>query len=151
MTDLRDDSDTAAGQVMLAAISEQPLSVDAVIDAVRHPGAGAVVTFIGIVREQDHGHAVKALDYSGHDSAGSVLQGLADRLASTEGVIRLAAVHRVGHLEIGDLAVVVAVSAAHRAEAFTVCRELIDALKATVPIWKHQSFTDGTDEWVGMP
>lgn len=138
-------------EVMLAALSDQPLSVDAVLDSVRHPRAGAVVTFIGIVREQDHGQAVHALDYSSHDSADGVLRALAGRLADRPGVIRLAAVHRVGHLEIGDIAVVVAVSAAHRGEAFEVCRELIDTLKRTVPVWKHQIFADGSDEWVGMP
>jgi molybdopterin synthase catalytic subunit len=135
---------------MLAEVSDRPLSVDAVLDLVRQPGAGAVVTFIGVVREQDRGSAVSALDYSAHDTAGAVLTALAERLSARDGVLRLAAVHRVGHLEIGDLAVVVAVSAVHRAEAFEVCRELIDTLKRTVPIWKHQIFTDGSDEWVGM-
>jgi len=138
-------------EVVLAEISEQPLSVDAVLDAVRSPSAGAVVTFVGYVRELDHGAPVSALEYSAHDTAGPVLRALAERLSAAEGAVRLAAAHRVGHLEIGDLAVVVAVSAVHRHTAFEVCRELIDTLKRTVPIWKHQIFTDGSDEWVGMP
>ena len=76
---------------------------------------------------------------------------MAEEVADRHPVIALAAVHRVGHLEIGDLAVVVAVSAAHRGAALEACRELIDTLKARVPIWKHQLFSDGSDEWVGLP
>ena len=140
-----------ATEVVLADIRDAPLSVDEVLDAVRHPRAGGIATFIGVVRERDHGQGVQSLDYSSHPSATKVLRELAQRLAVGGDVIRIAAVHRVGHLEIGDLAVVVAVSAVHRAAAFDVCRELIDALKATVPIWKHQIFEDGSDEWVGTP
>ncbi|MBE3076325.1 MAG: molybdenum cofactor biosynthesis protein MoaE [Actinobacteria bacterium] len=136
--------------VVLADIRDSPLSVDEVLDAVRHPRAGGIATFIGVVRECDHGRGVDALDYTSHSSAPQVLRELAERLAAAGDVIRVAVVHRVGHLEIGDLAVVVAVSAVHRAAALDVCRELIDATKTTVPIWKHQIFGDGSDEWVGM-
>jgi len=138
-------------KVVIADIRESRLSVDEVLEAVQHPRAGGVATFIGVVRERDHGQGVDALDYTAHPSAPRVLRELAERLATEGDVIRVAAVHRVGHLEIGDVAVVVAVSAVHRAPAFEVCRGLIDALKATVPIWKHQLFVDGSDEWVGMP
>ena len=140
-----------APEVVLAAISESPLSVDKVIGAVGHPRAGGIATFIGVVRDRDRGHSVETLDYSAHPSAPQVLLELAGRLAARADVIRVAAVHRVGHLEIGDVAVVVAVSAVHRGTAFDVCRELVDTLKATVPIWKHQIFDDGSDEWVGTP
>lgn len=136
--------------VVLADIRESPLSVDEILDAVRHPRAGGIATFIGVVRECDHGRGVEALDYTSHPSAPQVLRELAERLAAAGDVIRVAVVHRVGHLEIGDLAVVVAVSAVHRAAALDACRELIDATKTTVPIWKHQVFGDGSDEWVGM-
>jgi molybdopterin synthase catalytic subunit len=150
-----DVSDVTGGddvaEVVLADIRESALSVDEVLDAVRHPRAGAIATFVGVVREHDHDQGVEALDYTAHPSAPQVLRELAERLASQGEVIRVAAVHRVGHLEIGDVAVVVAVSAVHRGAALDVCRELIDALKATVPIWKHQTFEDGTDEWVGTP
>jgi len=146
MTDLTD-----VAEVVLADIREDRLSVDEVIDAVRHPRAGGIATFVGVVREHDLDRGVEALDYSAHPSAAQVLRELAERLAGRGEVIRVAAVHRVGHLEIGDAAVVVAVSAAHRGAAMDVCRELIDGLKATVPIWKHQVFEDGTDEWVGTP
>jgi molybdopterin synthase catalytic subunit len=145
---------TAGGdvaEVVLADIRESALSVDEVLDAVRHPRAGAIATFVGVVREHDHDQEVESLEYTAHPSAPQVLRELAERLAGQGEVIRVAAVHRVGHLEIGDAAVVVAVSAAHRGAAMDVCRELIDALKATVPIWKHQIFEDGTDEWVGTP
>jgi molybdopterin synthase catalytic subunit len=140
-----------APEVVLADIRETPLSVDEVVEAVRHPRAGGIATFVGVVRDLDHGHGVEALDYSSHPSAPQVLRDIAERLATGADVIRVAAVHRVGHLEIGDLAVVVAVSAAHRGPAFEVCRELVDTLKTTVPIWKHQVFDDGSDEWVGTP
>jgi molybdopterin synthase catalytic subunit len=137
--------------VVLAEVRESPLSADEVLDAVRHPRAGGIATFVGVVRERDHGHGVAALDYSSHPSAPSVLRELAEKSAARGDVIRCAVVHRVGHLEVGDIAVIVAVSAVHRAPALEVCRELIDAVKATVPIWKHQVFTDGADEWVGTP
>jgi molybdopterin synthase catalytic subunit len=138
-------------QVVLADIRESPLSVDEVLAAVRHPGAGGIATFIGVVRGDDHGRGVEALDYTCHPSATEVLGEVARRVATGTDVIRVGVAHRVGRLAIGDVAVVVAVSAAHRGAALDVCRELIDAVKATVPIWKHQIFEDGSDEWVGTP
>ena len=137
--------------VTLADVREQALSVDEALEAVRHPQAGGIATFVGVVREHDHGHDVRALDYSAHPSAVEVLHRVAEEVAGRHEVIRVAAVHRTGHLEVGDLAVVVAVSAAHRGAALEACRDLIDTLKGTVPIWKHQLFTDGADEWVGLP
>ena len=137
--------------VVLAEIRDTPLSVDEVVEAVRHPAAGAVVTFICYVRERDHGEPVEVLDYTSHPTAEQVARELADRLAGAGRVIRLAVVHRTGHLAIGDIAVVAAVSAEHRREAFEVCHALIDEFKASVPIWKHQTFTDGSHEWVGLP
>jgi molybdopterin synthase catalytic subunit len=137
--------------VVLAEIRDTPLSVDEVVEAVRDPGAGAVVTFIGYVREHDHGEPVDVLDYTSHPTAEQVARALADRLLAPGRVIRLGVVHRTGHLSVGDIAVVAAVSAEHRSEAFEVCHALIDEFKATVPIWKHQRFADGSDEWVGLP
>lgn len=139
------------GQVMLTGLRDAELSVDEVVGAVRHARAGGIATFIGVVREQDHGHRVDALDYSCHPSAPDVLADVAAQVAARHPQVRLAAVHRTGHLVVGDLAVVVAAGSAHRDEAFRACRDLIDSLKATVPIWKHQLFTDGSDEWVGSP
>jgi molybdopterin synthase catalytic subunit len=146
----RDGLDPTA-QVVLAEVREEDLSLDEVVAAVRHPAAGGIATFVGVVREHDQGAAVDALDYSAHPTAPDVLRQVAEEVAGHHAVIALAAVHRVGHLEIGDLAVVVAVSAAHRGAALEACRELIDTLKARVPIWKHQLFSDGSDEWVGLP
>lgn len=135
--------------VALTGVSEEPLSVDRVLDAVRHPGAGGLVVFLGTVREQDHDQAVVALDYTAHPSAVEAMARVAGEVADAHPGTTLAVVHRSGHLVVGDLAVVAAASAAHRGDAFAACRALIDTVKTSVPIWKHQSFADGTDEWVG--
>ncbi len=137
--------------VVLSDVREEPLSVDEVLEAVQHPRCGGIALFVGVVRDHDHGAAVSALDYTAHTSVVETLERVCREVAGRHAVTRLAAVHRVGHLEIGDRAVVVAVSSRHRGEAFEACRDLIDTLKGTVPIWKHQKFTDGSDEWVGLP
>jgi len=137
--------------VRLIAIRESELSVDEVRAAVADPAAGGIALFAGAVRDSDQDRGVTGLSYSAHPSAGDELRRVATEIAEKFPAIGVAAVHRVGDLAIGDLAVVVAVSCPHRAEAFDACRELIDVLKATVPIWKHQRFTDGTAEWVGSP
>lgn len=142
---------TDPGQVVLAEVRDSPLSVDELLAAVRDRQAGATCLFVGHVRDHDHGESVEVLDYEVHPSAAQVAADLAARTAADGRVLKIAVVHRYGHLEVGDLAVVAAVSAAHRAEAFEVCRQLVDEFKATVPIWKHQTFTDGSDEWVGLP
>ena len=125
--------------------------MDEVFAAVAGDAAGGTALFVGTVRDHDHDHDVTGLSYSAHPSAEAELRRVAEEVAAKFPVLALAAVHRVGDLAVGDLAVVVAVACPHRAEAFDACRELIDELKATVPIWKHQRFTDGTDEWVGTP
>lgn len=137
------------------AILDSPLSVDAVMSAVSDRGVGGTVVFVGAVRDHDGAEGaekgVRALEYSAHPSAlaelGKVMGAVTDAFPG----VRLAAHHRVGPLEIGDLAVVVAAGAAHRDEAFAAGRRLIDDLKAQVPIWKHQTFDDGSEEWVGLP
>lgn len=135
--------------IRLAGIRETPLSVDEVLSAVGDPGAGGTALFVGTVRDQDHERPVTRLSYSAHPSAERELRSIAEKIAAEFPVRALAAVHRVGDLQIGDLAVVVAVACPHRGEAFEACRRLIDDLKSQVPIWKHQLFGDGTDEWVG--
>jgi molybdopterin synthase catalytic subunit len=135
--------------IRLAEIREEPLSVEEVRAAVSEPGAGAIALFAGTVRDQDGGQGVVRLSYSAHPSATAELRRVAEKVAAEFGVLALAAVHRVGDLDIGDLAVVVAVSCPHRGEAFEACRQLIDTLKHEVPIWKHQWFRDGSTEWVG--
>jgi len=137
--------------VRLIDVRESELSVDEVRAAVADPAAGGIALFAGAVRESDHDRAVSGLSYSAHPSAADVLRRVAEVIAEKYPVIGIAAVHRVGDLAIGDLAVVLAVSCPHRAEAFDACRDLIDILKASVPIWKHQRFGDGTAEWVGTP
>ncbi len=137
--------------IRLAAIRDTPLSVEEVLAAVEDPAAGGVVSFTGLVRSSDEGRQVTALEYSAHPTATEALLSVMDAVAADLPVVAVAAVHRVGMLAIGDVAVIVAASAAHRDEAFLAARRLIDDLKATVPIWKHQLFTDGTEEWVGTP
>ncbi len=135
--------------IRLIAIRDTPLSVPEVQAAVSAGEAGGIAVFAGAVRDHDHGSAVTGLTYAAHPSAEAELRRVAAEVAEKYPVERIAAVHRVGDLEIGDLAVVVAVSCAHRADAFDACRMLVDELKATVPIWKHQRFADGGSEWVG--
>jgi molybdopterin synthase catalytic subunit len=137
-------------QIRLMAIRDTDLSVDEVRNAIADPAAGGEVLFIGTVRDNDADRGVRGLSYSAHPSAEAELRRVAaDIAAKYPDAIGVAAVHRVGDLAVGDLAVVVGVSCAHRAEAFHACHALIDELKASVPVWKHQRFTDGTDEWVG--
>jgi molybdopterin synthase catalytic subunit len=143
--------DDAAGVVRLVDVRDAPLSVEEVLAAVDDPATGGTCVFVGTVRDVDHERAVKALGYSAHPTAVHRLGEVLDEVAARHPVRALAAVHRVGDLGVGDLAVVVAAAAAHRGEAFDACRDLIDTLKATVPIWKHQEFGDGSDEWVGLP
>ena len=137
--------------IRLIAVRESELSVDEVRAAVADPAAGGIALFAGAVRDSDHDRGVSGLSYSAHPSAVDELRRVAEVIAEKYPVIGIAAVHRVGDLGVGDLAVVLAVSCPHRAEAFDACRDLIDILKASVPIWKHQRFDDGTAEWVGTP
>ncbi len=137
--------------IRLVDLRDTALSVEEVRRAVADPSAGGEAVFVGAVRDHDNGRSVGRLSYSAHPSALDRLWEVAERVVATYPVVGLAAVHRVGDLDVGDLAVVVAVSCAHRGDAFEACRALIDDLKSTVPIWKHQHFRDGTEEWVGTP
>ena len=137
--------------VRLSDIRDTPLSVDEVFRAVADPAAGGTAVFVGTVRGHDGGRSVTDLGYSAHPSALDELRTVAAEVAAAHDVVAVAAVHRVGDLAVGDLAVVVAVSCAHRGEAIVACRALIDELKSRVPIWKHQVFADGDEEWVGLP
>ncbi|WP_323747046.1 molybdenum cofactor biosynthesis protein MoaE [Catenulispora pinisilvae] len=131
-------------------VREEPLSVDEVVAAVSHRTAGGIALFLGVVRDHDHGRSVTALDYSAHPSAAELLAKVAEAVAAEHpAVVALSAIHRVGALAVGDLAVVVGAAAPHRAEAFAACRAFIDTLKEQVPIWKREEFADGDHEWVG--
>jgi len=134
--------------IRMTELRAEPLSVDEIQAVAADPAAGAVVVFAGAVRDHDHGRGVTALSYSAHPSAAAELSRVAEKIAASYPVVSLAVAHRTGDLQIGDLAVVAAVGAAHRQVAFEACLALIDELKATVPIWKHQLFADGTSEWV---
>ncbi|GAB3756002.1 molybdenum cofactor biosynthesis protein MoaE [Yimella radicis] len=136
-------------RVTLTDVRDTPLSVDEVLTAVQDPAAGGIGLFVGVVRDHDNAKDVDGLEYSAHPSAVDGLRRVCEQVLSDE-VSKVAAVHRVGSLQVGDLAVVVAVSAPHRGAALDACHRLIDDLKVTVPIWKHQSFADGSDEWVGL-
>jgi len=137
--------------VRLVGISSSPLDPAAHEAAVRHPRAGAQVAFCGVVREHDHGRDVVELEYQGHPSAEAVLREIAAEFAAEPDVLALAVSHRVGVLAIGDVALVAAVSTAHRGEAFDLCRRLVEEVKHRLPIWKRQVFADGCDEWVNCP
>lgn len=135
--------------IRLLAIRDTPLSLDEVYAAVGDPAAGGTAVFVGTVRDHDGGRSVTSLAYSAHPSAERELRRVAEKVVADFPVLGLAAVHRVGDLAVTDTAVIVAVSCPHRAEAFAACRQLVDELKHEVPIWKHQVFTDGEEEWVG--
>lgn len=137
--------------VRLVDIRDTALSVDEVATAVSDAAAGGVTLFVGAVRDHDENKSVTGLEYSAHPTALDQLVDVAEEVAREYDVLAVAAVHRVGKLAIGDAAVVVATAAAHRGEAFEASRALIDRLKQRVPIWKHQIFADGSDEWVGTP
>jgi molybdopterin synthase catalytic subunit len=137
--------------VRLLALRDTDLSVDEVYQAIRDPEAGGIALFVGAVRDHDGGRDVLALDYSAHPAAEAAMRAAAEKIASELDVRGIAVVHRVGSLAIGDIAVIVGVSAPHRADAFEAARLLIDEVKRQTPIWKHQGFADGTDEWVGTP
>ena len=134
--------------VRLAELRDTPLSVGEVLSAVSDPAAGGIALFVGTVRDNDHDREVVRLGYTAHPSAAAEMRRVAEKVAARFGLMAVAAVHRVGDLAVGDLAVVVAVACPHRAEAFDACRALIDELKQTVPIWKHQEFAGGDSEWV---
>ncbi len=139
-------------RVALAHVTEEELSVEEHARLVSDAGAGAVVTFGGVVRDHDNGRTVTSLHYEGHPTAGEVLaRVVSDVVAHRSGVRAVAVSHRLGTLQIGDVALACAVAADHRAEAFATCSELVDEVKTHLPVWKHQWFDDGTDEWVNSP
>jgi molybdopterin synthase catalytic subunit len=137
--------------VRLVDIRETALDVGEVLAALDDGASGGLTLFVGRVRDHDGGQGVTGLDYSAHPTALDRMREVCERVAGEHDVHGVAAVHRVGSLAIGDAAVVIATTAAHRDVAFAASRALIDTLKAEVPIWKHQVFTDGREEWVGTP
>lgn len=130
-------------------IRDTALSLDEALDAVRHPGAGGLATFVGVVRDTNAGRNVTRLEYSAYASmARKEMERIAEEIEAEISGVRVAAMHRTGSLMVGDAAVVCAASAPHRGEAFRACRELIDRIKSRVPIWKREIGPDGA-AWVG--
>ena len=134
---------------VFALVSDEALDAAAIEAFVLSDANGALVTFRGIVRNHDHGSAVTALDYQAHPDAASFLEDCCRQVSQATG-LRVAAAHRVGSLVVGDTALVAAVAAPHRAEAFAACEQLVELIKAQVPIWKRQHLDDGVTEWVGL-
>jgi len=139
------------GEARLVDVRDRALSVDEALAAVSDPRAGGVAVFVGVVRRDDAGREVRSLEYEAHPGAVAAMRRIASGVAARPEVIAVAAVHRVGLLAVGDLAVVVAASCAHRHDAFRAGQDLIDGVKAGAPIWKRQVFSDGQVEWVGVP
>jgi molybdopterin synthase catalytic subunit len=136
--------------VLRAELTAEPILLADHEELVSHQAAGAVVGFVGTIRDHDGGRQVLRLEYSAHPSAGQVLSDvLTETAEQSRGVRAIAASHRIGVLQIGDAALVAAVAADHRRAAFDTCAQLVDTIKARLPVWKHQFFADGTDEWVG--
>ena len=135
-------------KVAHVSVTTDVISVAQLADLVQTRVAGAVVTFSGDVRDNDHGRSVTSLEYEAHPSAQSILEKVAAQIAEKFDIEALAVAHRHGPIAIGESALVACVSAKHRAAAFAACSELVDEVKNQIPIWKHQVFADGTDEWV---
>lgn len=134
-----------------SGVTSEPLSVDRAIAAVSHPSAGGIAVFIGVVRDHADGKPVARLDYEAHGVlAEKELRAVLDEVQRAQPEARLYAMHRIGELRIGDLAIVVAASAPHRAEAFAACREAIEQIKKRVPIWKKEWAEDGSTSWVNL-
>ena len=130
-------------------VTSDPIDTGALRAVVLASTAGALVEFCGIVRDHDHGRAVHALDYEGHPSAQAVIERCCAEVAESTG-LRVVAAHRIGALQIGDIALYAAAAAAHRKEAFDACEQLVEKIKLEIPIWKRQYFPDGASEWVGV-
>lgn len=136
-------------QIVFAGLAAEPIALATALAAVDAPDCGAVVGFSGVVRDHDGGKSVTALSYSAHPSAAQVFAEVVQQIATEFPGTRLWAQHRTGSLQIGDPALVCAVAAAHRGQAFAACSALVDRVKAQVPIWKEQFFRDGSVKWVG--
>ena len=131
-------------------ITDEPLDTGALIDSARRDTCGAVASFIGVVRNHDGGESVDAIEYSSHPSSQQILREIAVEFKDRPGVHRIVAWHRVGRLGIGEDAMVVAVAAEHRAQAFRAVEAIVEDVKAKLPIWKKQELTDGSHNWSGL-
>lgn len=145
----RPTKEASGATVLRAVVGAAPLDVAEHAALVDQAAAGAVVTFAGVVRDHDGGRPVRELEYTAHPSAEEIVAQVAsDVAARATGVRAIAVSHRVGRLAVGEVALACAVAADHRREAFETCAELVEQVKRLLPVWKHQAFADGTDEWV---
>lgn len=135
-------------EMITAEVTERPISAEALATMVRSDSSGALITFSGEVRNHDKGRAVVSLSYEIHPNAQSVLEKITDEVFAKYQVENVAIAHRYGAIEIGEVAFAVAVAAAHRGDAFDCIEELVERVKAELPIWKFQVFQDGQSEWV---
>jgi len=131
-----------------AEVTDSEIDAQAMKALVSDSTTGAVVLFSGDVRDHDHGRSVVSLTYEGHPSAQEVLETVVNDFAADSSVTAIAAIHRVGEIPIGQAALVVVVASSHRGDAFMAAGALVDLIKEKLPVWKHQFFADGTDEWV---
>lgn len=131
-------------------ITEDALDAAALINSARRDTCGAVASFIGVVRNHDGGESVYAIEYSSHPSSPQILREIVSEMRDRPGVHCIVAWHRVGRLEIGDDAMVVAVAAEHRAQAFRAVETIVEDVKAKLPIWKKQELSDGSHNWSGL-
>lgn len=134
----------------LAIVSEAVVELDVLRRHVARDEHGAVVEFLGVVRNHDHGKVVVELEYQIHPDAGRVMGEILHRISTAYPDVCIAAVHRYGPLQIGDIAFAAAAGSAHRGAAFEVLREVVEEVKAELPIWKRQVFADGSHEWVNF-
>lgn len=137
--------------IVRTSITDVALDTHTICDAARSDRCGAVASFIGVVRNHDGGAAVAGITYSSHPSSPEVLENIAQSMADREGVHHIEAWHRIGHLAVGDDAMVIAVGAEHRGQAFAAVQAIVEEVKARLPIWKKQELTDGSHEWSGLP
>lgn len=133
-------------------VMDAPIDVGALIAAVAHPGCGAIATFLGTARDHAEGRPVAGIEYHAYrDMAVRKLAEIGEEIRGQWGLDRVAIVHRVGRLAVGDVSVAIVVAAPHRAEAFAACRHAIERIKVIVPIWKKEAWADGGARWVGHP
>jgi molybdopterin synthase catalytic subunit len=135
-------------ELVYAVVTDAPVHIQELSKLVANPHSGAVVTFCGDVRDHDGGKEVASLLYEIHPSAPEQIKVITQSVIGRFEIEKVAVAHRYGDIAIGETAFAVAVSAAHRQAAFDACAAIVDEVKAKLPIWKHQKFTDGSDEWV---
>jgi molybdopterin synthase catalytic subunit/molybdopterin converting factor small subunit len=139
-----------AGDDATVTIGADPVDLGALVERVADPGAGAIATFLGVVRDSARGRDVEWLEYEAYDDmARSEMARIAEAAVARHGCLHAAVAHRTGRVQIGEASVAIAVSSAHRAQALAACKEIIDTLKASVPIWKKERY-DGGEEWIGQ-